>query len=145
MLPQWKALMVKTPSILILATITTAWPATAQTRAEVDAAHSPGFARCMENTDAAQGVTAGIMACNGAENLYQDARLNRTYRNAMAHRDARGKIALRAAQRDWIKRRDATCHQAAYEAGGGSASGIVYSSCFLDETIRRTIWLKNRR
>ncbi len=135
----------KLRSIMALVTIAAACPATAQTRTQIRAAYSLEFDRCMKSGDAARGVTVGIMDCTGAENILQDARLNQTYRDAMARRDARGKIALRAAQRDWIKRREATCHQAAQAAGGGSASGIVYSSCFLDETIRRTIWLRNRR
>ncbi len=132
-------------SIMVLVTIASACPAAAQTRPQIDAAYSPEFDHCMKSGDAARGVTVGIMDCTGAENILQDARLNQTYRDAMARRDARGKTALRAVQRDWIKRRDATCRNAADAAGGGSASGIVYSSCFLDETIRRTLWLKNRR
>lgn len=134
--------MTKIWRIAAVATIVASSPALAQTKAEVEAAYSPSFNHCMESGDAAQGITSGIMDCNGTENTLQNARLNQAYKTVMARLSAPQQAKLRTSERDWIKRRDARCREAADEAGGGSASGIIYSSCFLDETIKRTLWLK---
>lgn len=135
--------MIKIWRIAAIATIVASSPVLAQTKAEVEAAYSPSFNHCMESGDAAQGITSGIMDCTGAENTLQNARLNQAYNTVMARLPARQQAALRTSERNWIKRRDERCREAADEAGGGSASGIIYSSCILNETIKRTIWLKD--
>ncbi len=132
-------------TIAIVAAMAATCPAHAQTRAEVEAAYTPAFDRCMTRGDAARGVTAGIMDCTGAENRQQDTRLNQTYRTVMARLNPTQKAVLRRSELDWIRRRNGQCHDAAADAGGGSASGIVYSSCVLDETVKRTLWLKAYR
>ncbi len=126
-----------------IAAIAAAFPAGAQTRAQVDAAYSPAFDSCMKSGDAAQGVTAAMMDCHGQENRLQDERLNRAYRTAMAPLQPAQKTALRASQRLWLGQRRKRCQDAADAAGGGSASGLIYSSCFLDETVKRKIWLQH--
>ncbi|TCU54607.1 uncharacterized protein YecT (DUF1311 family) [Novosphingobium sp. PhB57] len=138
--------MMKVWAIAIVAAGTiAAMPVLAQSDAEVSAAYTPLFDRCMKSGDAAQGVTAGVMDCLGRENIRQDARLNHTYKVVMGGLNAPRKATLRGLQRSWLEERESTCHAAMDELGGGTASAIVYSNCFLDETIKRTLYLKNYR
>lgn len=130
---------------LAAATLAAALPAFGQTRAEIDAAYSPAFDACMKSGDAAGGVTSAMMDCHGLENTRQDERLNRAYRTAMARLQPAQKAALRLSERRWLQQRKKGCQDAANSAGGGSASGLIYSSCFLDETIKRKIWLQRYR
>lgn len=117
-------------------------PVSAQTTAQVNARYTRDYDRCLKTGDAAKGVTSAMMDCIGLEVDRQDARLNQTYKTAMARLNPAGKTRLRTAQRGWIKQRDARCRREADAVGGGSMSGISYSSCILDETIKRTIWLE---
>lgn len=135
----------KSATIAIVAVMAATCPAHAQTRAKIEAAYTPDFDRCMKSGDAARGVTAGILDCNGAENRRQDARLNQMYKTVMARLNPAQKAVLRRSELDWIRRRDGQCQDAAGEEGGGSAAGIIYSSCVLDETVKRTLWLKTYR
>jgi uncharacterized protein YecT (DUF1311 family) len=130
---------------LAAATVAVAVPAFGQTRAEVDAAYSPAFNACMKSGDAAGGVTSAMMDCNGLENIRQDERLNHAYRTAMARLQPGQKAVLRLSERKWLQQRKKVCQDAANSAGGGSASGLIYSSCFLDETVKRKIWLQRYR
>ena len=135
--------MTKIWSIATLATIATMSPALAQTQAEVEAAYSSRFNQCMGSGDAEKGVTSAILDCTGAENKLQDARLNQAYKGVIARLAAPQQAALRKSERDWIKRREEQCRKAAGDVGSGSAYAIIYSSCVLDETVRRTIWLND--
>ncbi|PXA97302.1 hypothetical protein DMC47_14505 [Nostoc sp. 3335mG] len=137
--------MVASSSIAMVLMAALALPGSGQSRAEVDKRYTPAFNRCISSGDAAKGVTAGIMDCTGAENMRQDARLNQTYRTVMARLNPAQKTALRALQRDWIVQRDAGCRDDADVENGGSAAAINYSSCILDQTILRTIWLERYR
>lgn len=131
--------------ILTFAALTGAGPALAQTDSQVDARYTAAFKTCMKTGDAAGGVTSAMMSCLGEENMRQDARLNGAYKAAMQRLNAAQKTQLRNAERAWIGQRARRCDSAQQEAGGGSASGLVYSNCFLDETIRRTIWLQRHK
>jgi uncharacterized protein YecT (DUF1311 family) len=110
----------------------------------MEASYSAAFRHCMASGDAADGVTSAMMNCLGAENEVQDKRLNRTYKLVMDRSDPAQKDALRKSERAWIAQREATCRTQSDELGGGTASALAYSNCFLDETIRRTDWLKAR-
>jgi uncharacterized protein YecT (DUF1311 family) len=135
--------MIKAWSVAAIATIAVSSPAFAQTRAEIEAAYSPRFDRCMGSGDAAQGITSAILSCNGAENKLQDARLNQAYKKVMARLPPPKQAALRQSERNWIEQREAQCREAAGDEGGGSSYAIIYSSCMLDETVKRTIWLND--
>lgn len=128
--------------MLTMAAAAGAAPALAQTDRAVDARYTRAFSACLETGDAARGVTSATMSCMGEENDRQDVRLNRAYKAAMKRLNSAKKARLRSSERAWIGQRDSTCKKAADEVGGGSASGLVYSNCFLDETIKRTIWLE---
>ncbi|HMT42695.1 MAG TPA: lysozyme inhibitor LprI family protein [Sphingorhabdus sp.] len=125
-------------TLLITAFITTS--ASAQTQTQIEKRYSRDYAQCM---DASGGVTADMMDCLGTEIDRQDARLNQAYVMVMRPLPKPRKDKLRGLQRAWIKQRDAKCARASAEEGGGSLSSIIYSSCILDETIGRTIFLEN--
>lgn len=115
-------------------------PASAQTQTQIEKRYSRDYTECM---DASGGVTADMMDCLGVEIDRQDARLNQAYVMVMGPLPKPRKDKLRGLQRTWIKQRDAKCARASAEAGGGTLSTIIYSSCILDETISRTIFLEN--
>lgn len=115
-------------------------PTAAQTQSQIEKRYTRDYNQCM---DAAEGVTVEMMDCIGAEIDRQDARLNQAYVMVMRPLSRAKKDQLRGLQRSWIRQRDARCSRASNDAGGGSLSGVVYASCILDETIKRTIFLEN--
>lgn len=123
--------------------LTGAAAAVAQTKKQVETRYTNNYNRCMNTGAAANGVTSGIMDCNGLEIDRQDARLNQAYKMVMTRSNPQQKIVLRTSERQWITQRDARCKRAAASEEGGSLAGIIYSGCILDETIKRTIWLEN--
>lgn len=125
-------------TLLITVLITTS--VSAQTQTQIEKRYSRDYTQCMDTSD---GVTADMMDCLGVEIDRQDARLNQAYVMVMRPMPKPRKEKLRGLQRVWIKQRDAKCARASAEAGGGTLSSVVYSSCILDETIGRTIFLEN--
>ncbi|TGX40871.1 DUF1311 domain-containing protein [Sphingomonas naasensis] len=113
-----------------------------RTAAAADAALSADYHACMAHGDAASGVTSAMLDCIAAETARQDARLNRAYKAAMAARDPAGRTRLRQSERAWIARRDARCQKASASEGGGSAAGLVYADCVMQETVARAGWLE---
>jgi uncharacterized protein YecT (DUF1311 family) len=129
-------------AMAVIAIISSSRVAAQSSASGVQASYSAAFNRCMKSGDAADGVTSAMMNCLGTENELQDKRLNQTYKLVMERSDAAQKDALRKSERAWIAQRDATCRAESDELGGGTASALTYSNCFLDETIKRTDWLK---
>lgn len=127
-------------SRVILISALVAAPVFAQSQSQVENRYSPDYDQCMDDS---QGVTVNMLDCIGAEIDQQDARLNQAYVMVMRPLPKAKKGVLRQLQRTWIKRHDAKCKRDADAEGGGSLAGIIYSSCFLDETIKRTIFLEN--
>jgi uncharacterized protein YecT (DUF1311 family) len=132
-------------SAAFLLALVGASPAVGQTRTQIQARYSADYGRCMKSGDAANGVTAAIMDCNGNEIDRQDARLNQAYKMVMTRLTAPQKTTLRVSERTWITQRDALCHRASSAESGGSLEGIIYSGCILDETIKRLVWLEAYR
>lgn len=116
-----------------------------QTDAEVEKRYSAAFDTCIGTGDAARGVTPAMAECMDAELDRQDARLNQAYKMVMGRLPQKRKTALRASQRQWIRKRDATCQRAYDAAGGGTASGLEKLGCLTSETVRRTIFLERYR
>jgi uncharacterized protein YecT (DUF1311 family) len=114
----------------------------AQTTTQINARYSHDYDRCLKTGDAAKGITSAMMDCIGLEIDRQDARLNQTYKRVMVRLNSAGKTGLRTVQRGWIKQRDSRCSRESDANGGGTLSGIIYASCILHETIKRTIWLE---
>jgi uncharacterized protein YecT (DUF1311 family) len=101
--------------------------------------YSRTYRTCLATGDAARGVTPAMAGCVNAELQRQDGLLNAAYKKAMAVRSSARKQTLRAAQRDWIKRRDSECQE---NLTGGTIDMIEVPSCQLDMTAVRTIELQ---
>ena len=72
--------------------------------------------------------------CVNAAYDVEDARLNRAYKAAMARMPtAQRRIALRDAQRAWIKARDAEC----YDDWPGAGAKLEMASCYYDRASLR--------
>lgn len=112
----------------------------AQAKPTVESRYTKNFVRC---SDAASDI--GERAdCEAVETEIQDARLNQAYKMVMARLNPAQKAELRTSERAWIKRRDVTCEKQADDAmNSGSWMRVTYSSCILDETIKRTIFLES--
>jgi uncharacterized protein YecT (DUF1311 family) len=104
---------------------------------------SPAYDECIGSGDAANGVTAAMMDCIGAEIERQDAQLNQAYRMVMSRLTSAQQTALRSSERTWIKARDARCK--AGGDGGGSLDGVLYANCILDATAQRVRFLETYR
>ena len=120
----------------------TASSAHAQNKSPIEKRYSQTYNQCMSSGDAANGVTSGILDCNGAETTVQDAKLNQAYKMVMARLTPDRKVALRTSERNWIKSRDQACTKRMGDEAGGTLGQVIYSGCILDETIKRTIYLE---
>lgn len=105
---------------------------------------SASYNRCMNTGDAARGVTPAMLACDHAEQVRQDDRLNFRYAAVMGRLDSAGKQRLRVSERAWIVTRDKTCDPLFSETGG-TIDRLNGSSCLLEHTIRRRLWLNRYR
>ncbi|NOW44296.1 uncharacterized protein YecT (DUF1311 family) [Novosphingobium sp. SG751A] len=109
---------------------------------EIDARYSPPYRRCMARSDL---NTILHDQCNGQEMKRQDVRLNAAWAVTFKRVGPARQAALRSAERAWINDRQKHCLLQSKEAEGGTLEAIEYSSCMIDETIRRTIWLEKLR
>lgn len=101
--------------------------------------YSPRYAECLNEGDAARGVTPAMAACVHEELDKQDQRLNAAYAAAMGQRGPKARAALRSIQRRWIRDRDAEC---AKTLTGGTIDRIEQPSCHLRLTVRRAVELE---
>lgn len=83
--------------------------------------------------------------CFTAEFERQDQVLNRTWHETLARWPVRRRPGLIAAQRAWVARRDQFCRNDANHYRGGTIAPVIYMSCRVEVTIRRTIWLEKLR
>jgi len=103
-----------------------------------DYAFTKEYDACIEKSG---GITSEMLNCNESEFARQDKALNANYKLALKVVSAeRGKKIL-AAQRAWIKFRDANC-DSYYDIDGGTASTLNASSCRLNTTAMRASELK---
>ena len=72
-----------------------------------------------------------------------DAEMNRAYARLRAAIDAEERAALLAAQRAWLRFRDAHCAFEASGFRGGSMERMIHSNCMADTTRERTKQLKH--
>nr|WP_294851624.1 lysozyme inhibitor LprI family protein [uncultured Sphingomonas sp.] len=105
---------------------------------------TPAYQKCMDSVEAKQGVTSAMMDCLGAEEQRQEAALNATYQRVMARQTAPDKVKLRKMQRAWLAQRDPICTRRLVDMAGTAAT-LMHSDCALQETVRRTLWLKAYR
>jgi uncharacterized protein YecT (DUF1311 family) len=103
------------------------------------------FAYAGDQGDAEQscdGSTYEIVECQKAKLSVLDKRLNTAYQQAL--KDAQSpkqRDQLRAAQRLWVRYRDANCEY--YELGEGTIARIEGGICMLDLTRTRALELEN--
>ena len=91
----------------------------------------------------AEGSYTYILACQGKELAVQDARLNEAYSTIMRRLAPAERSILRTSERHWLRLKDKKCALPRDKSG---LSGLVDSrECRLDETLRRTLWLKRYR
>ena len=107
--------------------------------AAADSEMTQEYLTCM---DKSSGNTAGMTDCISAETARQDARLNENYKRLMQKLSAKRKNALQAAQRAWVKFRDANC-SFYFDPDGGTAALLDGRDCFLQATADRAKELKN--
>jgi len=97
----------------------------------------PSFGACMRG---AGGATPAMQDCIAEEYTHQDGRLNTAYRTLRGRLPQAESRALLAAQRAWIKRRDAEC---AWDATTeGQAQRLVANDCMLRMTAIRAAELE---
>ncbi|WP_353229292.1 lysozyme inhibitor LprI family protein [Novosphingobium sp.] len=102
---------------------------------------TPAFAACQKRAK----ITSEYDACFAAEFKRQDAALNHVWKATFARIKGPDHAGLLAAQREWLAARDPFCHTDADGFEGGTIMTIVYGSCQVELTIRRTIWLEHLR
>lgn len=99
-------------------------------------------------TDASGGITVEMMNCNGVEIDYQDARLNRAYKRAMARLTPAQRLVLRTSERKWLRERESNCARENDESGlgnEGTLAMVIFSTCIMSEITSRANWLETYR
>jgi uncharacterized protein YecT (DUF1311 family) len=118
--------MLRIEAIVIVATALLATsPTSAQSSKQLSARYSTDYKQCMSSGDAAQGVTSGILDCNGSEIERQDARLNQAYKMVMTRLSPDSKAILRGREREWITQRDAGCHKISDPKSGNNGGNYL--------------------
>lgn len=107
----------------------------------VNARYTPAFAACQNRAE----ITSDNDACFVAEFVRQDAVLNHVWKMAFARITGSDHTRLLAAQRAWLAARDPFCRKTADAFSGGTIMPVVYSSCRVELTIRRALWLERLR
>ena len=108
----------------------------------IDAGQSSAYRACRNDP---QVTTYSLEMCQITEMKLQDSALNLQWATTLARLGPDRVSILRAAERNWIKARNAHCNRKADEYAGGTMAPVLYGSCMIDETIRRTIWLEKLR
>jgi uncharacterized protein YecT (DUF1311 family) len=83
-----------------------------------------------------------VAACSERELKRADRALNSAYREAKKSIQKFRQKDLRRVQRAWIAYRDAKCNFLYHKESGSAGLGAA-SECMLNETLKRTVELKN--
>jgi uncharacterized protein YecT (DUF1311 family) len=105
----------------------------------VDRYYSKTYNGCMNE---ASGSTLPMRQCMGDEHDAWDKQLNEVYQALMGSRSAAAKTQLRDDERAWLKRTQHSCDHAGDDEAGGTLQNVEIDQCYLDETIRRTVYLR---
>ncbi|WP_336884795.1 lysozyme inhibitor LprI family protein [Frateuria defendens] len=97
----------------------------------------PSYKHCL---DAAGGTTPSMQACMDSEYDFQDARLNKAYKQVLEKLDQAGRSKLRAEERAWIGHREAHCKA---DPDGGQAAELLSYDCSVHETAKQAAHLEN--
>lgn len=101
--------------------------------------------RCMHSGDAALGITSGMLDCHQEELARRNAALNATYASLRRGLPPARFAKLRAAQREWIVRRDKRCWAKDPDFEGGTLATLNSMVCLIGQTKSRTLWLLRYR
>lgn len=123
----------------VLVMVSAVWLTAWVTGAIADQATSPEHEKCIDKSG---GVTAEILACDGAELKRQDKRLNAAYQKLMGEASEEQKAALRDAQRLWLSYRKTNCDLIYKFGGGGTIDSIGASSCEVGILAQRVKFLE---
>lgn len=96
--------------------------------------YGPAYQKC------SQGTTVAIVDCVNAGARTWDRRLNTAYRALLERSDPAQREPLKAAQRLWIRYRDANC--GFYAAGEGSLRQVEAAECVRAMTQQRACELE---
>ena len=105
----------------------------------VDHYYSKTYNDCMNE---AGGSTMPMRFCMRDEHDAWDKQLNQVYQALMARRSGPAKTELRDDERAWLKRTSHKCDHAGDDEAGGTLQNVEIDQCYLDETIRRTVYLR---
>jgi uncharacterized protein YecT (DUF1311 family) len=105
----------------------------------VERYYSKTYNDCMNQ---AGGSTLPTRDCIHDEHDAWDKQLNQLYQSLIASRSGAQKTQLRDDERAWLKRTTHKCDHAGDDEAGGSLQGVEIDQCYLDETIRRTVYLR---
>ena len=112
----------------------------------VEQRYSDAFHRCMTSSWAGKGSDPAMTDCLSEEYARQDRVLNETYRRVLTRlHSINAQTVLRRSERRWIDDKLQECWSAGKEDEGGTLEKLKIASCFLDTTVRRTIWLESYR
>ena len=111
----------------------------AATPPSVDRYYSKTYNDCMTE---ANGSTMPMRFCMRDEHDGWDKQLNQLYQALMAARSGAAKTQLRDDERAWLKRTTHRCEHAGDDEAGGTLQGVEIDQCYLDETIRRAVYLR---
>jgi uncharacterized protein YecT (DUF1311 family) len=101
---------------------------------DVESVFSRSYKECMQKSD---GVTVAMLECKGQEISIQDQRLNYAYQKIFKKSSPKFKSLLRAAQRAWLKFKDAECEMRAAPENGATMGLLILSNCRLTATAKR--------
>ena len=108
----------------------------------VDRYYSKTYNDCMA---AAGGSTYPTIDCIASEHDIWDKEMNRLYLALISARSSPERTRLRDEQRAWLRRETARCDHAGDDEAGGSLQRVEINQCYLDETVRRTLYLRGLR
>lgn len=120
--------IVITAALGALSTGTAGWAAQ-----DVTEGFSPAYQACITYGETHNTTAIPAAECNARELRSQDARLNRSYKAAMARLPAKRQAELRADERAWIAKRDLSC--------GRSVDPDDRTECIIAATIKRIRYL----
>ena len=103
----------------------------------VDVLYSPNYTQCLQH--ALNEYDA--VACTEQERKQQDKKLSNTYKKVMNSLTSSRQKDLQRVQRLWIQYTDAKCSFFYHKQSGSAGLGAA-AQCKLNETIRRTLELK---
>jgi uncharacterized protein YecT (DUF1311 family) len=115
------------------------WILTALLAAPFVFAAAPASAGEADGVDCNNAMAQNDMnICADKDYRKADVLLNKAYKDAMKGIDAHSQDLLKAAQREWIKFRDAECTFESAQNEGGSIYPMEYSGCLTTLTKDRT-------